>query len=155
MRQVFFSILVSLLATFAIVAQQPARDATELKRLLNEFLAGAARNDVAVHDRFWADDLIYTRSAGQRISKSELMQGVRSAAPSKPGDAVTSYGAEDIRIQQYGNAAVVAFRLVGTTQKDGKIQVSKFLNTGVFVRRKGKWQVVAWQATAIPAQSNK
>ena len=150
MRHILFSILVTLLAELSIVAQQPARDAAELQRLLNEFLAGASTNDVAVHDRFWADDLIYTRSAGQRISKAELMQGVRSAPPPNAGDAVTVYGSEDVRIQQYGNAAVVAFRLVGTTQKDGKTQVSKFLNTGVFVRRKGKWQVVAWQATAIP-----
>ena len=150
MRHVFFSVLVTLLAALTIVAQQSARDAAELKRLLNEFLAGAAINDVAIHDRFWADDLIYTRSAGQRISKAELMQGVRSAPPPKPGGAVTVYGAEHVRIQQYGNAAVLAFRLVSTSRKDGRIQVSKFLNTGVFVRRKGKWQVVAWQATAVP-----
>ena len=140
----------TLVAALSIAAQQSTRDAAELKRLLNEFLVGASTNDAAMHDRFWADDLIYTRSAGQRITKAELMQGVRSAPPPKPGDAVTGYGAEDVRIQQYGHTAVVAFRLVGTTQKDGKIQVSKFLNTGVFVRRKGKWQVVAWQATAIP-----
>lgn len=120
--------------------------------MLNEFLAGAGRNDAAVHDRFWAEDLIYTRSAGVRIDKAELMRGVRSAPAAKAGDPVTVYTGEDVRVQLYGNAAVVAFKLVGTTSKaDGSKTVTNNLNTGTFVKRNGKWQVVAWQSTAIPA----
>jgi hypothetical protein len=104
-----------------------------------------------VHDRFWADDLIYTRSAGTRTNKEDLMKGVRSAAPQKADDPVTVYTAEDIRIQQYGNAAVVAFKLVGnTTRPDGTKITSNHLNTGTFIKRNGKWQVVAWQATIVP-----
>ena len=61
------------------------------------------------------------------------------------------YTAEDIRIQQYGDAAVVAFKLVGnTTKADGTKSVSNNLNTGTFIKRKGKWQVVAWQSTIVP-----
>jgi hypothetical protein len=130
-------------------AQAP--DAAELNRLLNEFLAGAGRNDAAVHDRFWAEDLIYTRSAGVRIGKQELMNSVRSAPAAKQGDPVTVYTAEDIRIKQYADAAVVAFKLVGTTTKaDGSKTTSNHLNTGTFIKRNGKWQAVAWQATTVP-----
>lgn len=129
----------------------PARDAAELTRLLNEFLAGASRNDAAIHDKFWADDLIYTRSAGVRTNKAEIMRGLRAAPAAKPDDPKTTYTAEDIRIQQYGKTAIVAFRLVGTTVDHGKTQVAKFLNTGTFLKRKGKWQVVSWQSTRIPA----
>lgn len=130
---------------------QNTDDRAELQRMLNEFLAGAGRNDAAVHDRFWAEDLIYTRSAGSRIGKTELMKGVRSAPARKDGDPVTVYTGEDVRVHQYGDAAVVAFRLVGTTTKaDGSREVSEFLNTGTFVKRRGEWRAVAWQATAIP-----
>lgn len=150
-----------LLAAFALcflaaagAVAQSAPAAKELTALLNEFLAGAGRNDAAVHDRFWADDLIYTRSGGVRIDKAELMKGVRAAPEPKPDDPVTVYSAEDVRIQQYGTTAIVAFRLVGTTTKrDGTTEVANFLNTGTFVRRKGKWQAVAWQATAVPKAS--
>jgi ketosteroid isomerase-like protein len=150
MKAIALSIITLFLLVFAANGQRPARDAAELTRLLNEFLAGAGRNDAAVHDRFWADDLIYTRAVGQRIGKPELMQGVRSAPSPKAGDAKTLYTAEDIRIQQYGDTAIVAFRLVGTTAKGDSTEVSKFLNTGTLVKRNGRWQVVAWQATAIP-----
>lgn len=150
MKQLICSLILSLAAAIATNAQQTAPDAAELTRLLNEFLAGAGKNDAAVHDRFWADDLIYTRAAGARIGKAELMRGVRSAAAPKAEDGTTVYTAEEVRIQQYGKAAVIAFRLVGTTEKGGKTTVSRFLNTGTFIKRNGKWQVVAWQATAVP-----
>lgn len=134
----------------ATIFAQSASDSAELTSLLNEFLAGAGRNDAAVHDRFWAGDLIYTRGAGQRVGKADIMKGVREAPAAKPDDPKTVYTAEDIRIQQYGSTAVVAFRLVGSTDSGGKVSVSKFFNTGTFVKRKGNWQAVAWQATKIP-----
>ena len=147
----YIPVLVLLLSAAVSIHAQTARDAPELTRLLNEFLAGAGRNDAAVHDRFWADDLIYTRSAGVRTNKPDLMKGVRSAPPAKPGDPVTVYTSEDVRIQQYGKAAVVAFKLVGTTTKsDGSRAITNHLNTGTFIKRKGKWQAVAWQATTVP-----
>ncbi len=146
------TVIALFLFTAVSLAAQTAPDAPELTRLLTEFLAGAGRNDAAVHDRFWADDLIYTRSAGARTNKVDLMKGVRSAPAPKPDAPVTVYSAEDIKIQQYGNAAIVAFKLVGvTTRADGTKSTSEHLNTGTFIKRDKKWQVVAWQATAIPA----
>ena len=135
--------------------QASDKTTADLTALLNEFLVGAGKNDAAVHDRFWAEDLIYTRSAGARINKEELMKGVRSAPASKPEDPVTVYSAEEVQIRHYGNTAVVAFRLVGTTTRaDGSKEVSNHLNTGTFVRRNGRWQAVAWQATTVPKPVN-
>lgn len=136
---------------------QTAPDSAELTKLLNDFLAGASRNDAAMHDRFWAEDLIYTGSTGTRRGKAEVMSGVRSSPPARPGDPKSVYSSEEVRIQQYGNTAIVAFRLVNTTEKaekDGKTEVTKYYNTGTFLRRNGKWQVVSWQATRIPDQKD-
>ena len=130
-------------------ATPAAPAAEELTRLLNEFLAGASRNDVATHERFWADDLIYTRSAGVRVGKAEILASARSV-PGATDTAPTTYTAEDIRIQQYGDTAVVAFRLVGTEASAGQATVTHFLNTGTFVKRGGEWRAVAWQATRVP-----
>lgn len=142
-------VLVLLMASTA-AAQTAAPDAAELTKLLNDFLAGASVNDAAMHDRFWAEDLIYTRSAGRRVTKAEIMKDVRSAPAPKPGDPKVVYTAEDIRIQQYGDTAVVAFRLVATTETGAAKDVQHLLNCGTFVKRNGKWQVVAWQATRMP-----
>ena len=146
---------IPLLATLILITAgsmfaQTAPDAAELTRLLNEFLAGASRNDAAIHDRFWADDLIYTRSAGRRVTKADVMRDVRNARAPQPDDPKMVYTAEDIRIQQYGDTAIVAFRLVATSETAGTKQVANLLNSGTFVKRDGKWQVVNWQSTRMP-----
>lgn len=143
--------LLILLSSGTVFAQTITAERT-LANLLTEFLDGAGRNDAGVHDRFWAEDLIYTRASGQRTTKSEIMKSVRSAPGPKPDDPKTVYSAEEVQIKIYGSTAVVAFRLVGTTATDGTETVQKFYNTGTFVKRKGVWQAVAWQATAIPAE---
>jgi Domain of unknown function (DUF4440) len=111
---------------------------------------------------FWAEDLIYTSSSGERIGKADIMDGFSAPAKAneaeadKAEEATTVYTAEDIRIQQYGDTAIVAFKLVGTPSRAGDNagdtpEVLYFYNTGTFLRRNGVWQVVAWQATRIPA----
>ena len=148
-------LLLSAVLVFCLACGLPAQtapDAAELTKLLQDFLAGAGRNDAAMHARFWANDLIYTASAGQRIGKVDIMKEVREEGSPKPGDETTVFTAEDIRIQQYGDTAIVAFRLVGTTDKAGKKTVNNYLNTGTFLKRDGKWQAVAWQATRIPPE---
>ena len=150
MKPVCPSIFLILFIVFGAHAQT-APDAAELTKLLNDFMAGASVNDATKHDRFWAEDLIYTRSAGRRVSKSEVMHDVRSTPAPKPGDPKTTFSAEDVHIQQYANTAIVAFRLVGTTETDGGAKrVTNFLNTGTFLKRNGKWQAVSWQATKMP-----
>jgi ketosteroid isomerase-like protein len=148
----FFSAAIFVVTVALTVQSQTAPDAAELTKLLNDFLAGASRNDPATHERFWGEDVIYTGSTGRRRGKAEILKDVRSAPDPKPGDAKTTYTAEDIRIQQYGGTAIVAFRLVATSEKDGKTEVTKYLNSGTFLKRKGGWQVVSWQATKAAAE---
>lgn len=141
--------MVFLVIAMSVQAKE-APDKAALTRLLNEFLAGASVNDAKIHDRFWADDLIYTGSSGRRIGKADIMKDLSAAPQPKPDDPKTVYSAEDVRIQQYGNTAIVAFRLVGTMLEAGKTVVAKYLNSGTFLKRNGKWQVVNWQATRMP-----
>ena len=151
MKRIFlFSILLLSVATG--LCAQTAPDAAELTKLLHDFLAGAGKNDIAMHDRFWAEELVYTSALGRRKGKADIMRELRaeSAATPKPEEGTTVYTAEEIRIQQYGDTAIVAFRLVATTDKSGTKTVANYLNTGTFLKRNGKWQAIAWQATAMP-----
>ena len=148
-------ITVSLLLIATALPAQTAPDGADLTKLLQDFLAGASKNDIAMHDRFWADELVYTSALGRRKGKADIMRELRdeTKATPKPEEGTTVYTAEDIRIQQYGDTAVVAFRLVATTDKAGTKTVANYFNTGTFLKRNGKWQVIAWQATALPKES--
>jgi len=125
-----------------------AKDTQALTELLDEFLAGASVNDAAVHERFWADELVYTSSAGKRFGKREILDGLR-AEQQRPVEPEVVYSAEEVHVLLYGDTAVVAFRLLGTGQGEGGA-VSQYLNTGTFLKRDGEWRAVAWQATRVP-----
>ncbi len=124
-------------------------DVEDLTNMLNEFLANAGVAEI--HERFWADDLIYTSSRGTRTTKAEIMASfsISEDEESEEDDSAGPvYTAEEVQIQVYGDTAVVAFKLVATPP-DNSVVLTYF-NTGTFLKRNGVWQVVAWQATTIP-----
>src|SRR6266478_9869082 len=98
MKRILSTVIVMLMLTSGLHAQT-APDSAALTSLLKEFLDGASRNDAAMHDRFWAEDLIYTGSSGRRIGKADILKDVRSAPAPAPDDPRTVYTAQDVRIQ--------------------------------------------------------
>lgn len=111
--------------------------------LIREFLTHVA--EPAMHERFWADDLMYTSAAGVFRTKAQIMASMKGQPAAAPGGSGETYSAEDMTVHDFGNMALVAFRLVRHTgAKD-----ESFRNTGTFLYRDGKWQVVGWQATRI------
>lgn len=119
----------------------------DLKQLVRDFLAAVPSGDRHVFDNFFADDVIYTRSAGVTVDKAEILQNIGVRAVNEPK---ATFEADDFTVHPYGDMAVVNFRLVHHNEKDGKQETDYFRNTGTFLRRNGKWQVVAWQATKVP-----
>lgn len=143
------SLLLGFLLFFHVMPLQAQSSAkAELIQLLHEFMEGASANDREVHDRFWAEDLIYTSSSGERFGKEQIMAGFNDSEEGAREPA-TTYSAEDIQIQVYGKMAVVAFRLVGKTETEEGIQTARYLNSGTFIKRDGDWKAVNWQATKM------
>lgn len=121
-------------------------DAAGLERQLTVFLDGATVNDPQVHDAFWADELLYTSSSGTRFGKQALMAGVREAGVVAADDVTVVYGAEDVHVRLFGEVALLDFTLVATDGAAGGAQ-QRYLNSGVFLWRDGRWQAVNWHAT--------
>ncbi len=117
--------------------------AKQVEQLVRDFLANVPKNDPKVFQEFFADDVIYTRSAGVTVNKAEILKNIDVRAANEPQ---ATYEADDITVHPYGNMAVINFRLV---QHNGA-QTNYFRNTGTFLKRHGRWQAVAWQATKVP-----
>lgn len=114
--------------------------AKQIEQLVRNFLADVPKNDPRVFQDFFADDVIYTRSAGVTVSKADILKNIDVRATNEPQ---ATYEADQVTVHPYGNMAVINFRLV---QHNGA-QTNYFRNTGTFLKRNGKWQAVAWQAT--------
>lgn len=147
----FARVIMIVIAVFSAGAMAtPAQTSAtqDVTALLREFMDAAGRGDRAVFDKFFADDVIYTRATGVVIGKADIMNRLGKPTPASEGK--NTYSAEDITVHEYGDTVVVAFRLVGRTEnRDGKVETSNYRNTGTFLKRCGRWQAVAWQATKI------
>jgi ketosteroid isomerase-like protein len=117
--------------------------ATAVRQLLQDFMAGAGQGDPALFERFFADDLLYTRASGVLVTKANILDSLRTPH----GPETSRYTAEDVTLHEYGDTIVVAFRLEGSTEVHGQTEHTHYRNTGVFLHRNGRWQAVAWQAT--------
>jgi hypothetical protein len=121
--------------------------------LLTDFLTH--NSDPARHEKFWADDLVYTSAMGVVRGKAEIMKSVHEAAAkpapanAKPGPV---YSADDINIRPYNGFAALTFRLVAR-QPDGTTDY--YRNSGTLIFRDGRWQVITWQATKVPSAEKK
>lgn len=128
------------------------RTRIEISAMLTTFLTPAVNNTAAGHERFWADDLVYTSSTGKVMSKADIMKSfagepkAETGKQAKPGPVFT---AEDVLVRPYGEMAALTFRLV-EHDPDGKI--SYFRNSGTFLLRRGKWQAITWQATRVAVE---
>ena len=132
-------------ALFLWSAPSIAGDREELSQMLNDFLAHAG--EAPAHERFWAEDLVYTSSRGTRTNKAEIL-ATFDEPEEKSRRADPEYWAEDVDIRVYGDTAVIAFRLVGELPDEEEPQ--NYFNTGTFLKSDGAWKAVAWQATKIP-----
>ncbi len=141
--------LACLAALFALPAS--ASDTEELEAMLQEFLANSSTE--AAHVSFWAEDLIYTSSAGLRFGKADIMAGFDGVDADAEAEETptTGYFGEEVDIRIYGDTAIVAFKLVGRpTDESAEADVLYYFNTGTFLKRDGVWKAIAWQATIIP-----
>jgi hypothetical protein len=105
-----------------------------------------ALKDVATLESLLADDLIYTHSSARLDTKRSLIEGMTSGKT-----VYTAVEPSEVKAQDLGDTVV----LTGIAQI--KVTVGGAANafgvrfTDVYARRDGRWQMVTWQSTRLPA----
>jgi hypothetical protein len=121
---------------------QESADIAELTRLEQLWNDAYVHGNVKPLEQLLADDLIVTMTDMSVLSKAQSIGLLRSGRLKFP-----RYETSDIRIRVYGDAAVVTGRLQRTRTVNGTNVDDDWRFTKVYVRRSGKWQVVAWHAS--------
>ena len=119
-------------------------DTQELSRLETVWNEAYVRADADALDRLCADDLVVTMSDMQVLNKPQSIGILRSGKV-----RFERYETSDIRIRVYDDAAVVTGRLQRTRNAHGQEANDNWRFTKVYIRRGGKWQVVAWHASTM------
>jgi ketosteroid isomerase-like protein len=142
-----------LLVALVSVAQEDKKGKTksggsaedQVKALLDQRREATIKADVAVLDATTADDYTRISPTGEMLAKAAYLQGFKDGSVK-----YESIETKDLKIRVYGDTAVITG--IGTVKSTNKGQDTSgtFAVSQVFVKRKGKWQAVQFQATKIP-----
>lgn len=138
------TILVILLAVLAAAAQT-SKDEKEVLKANKAWAEAQVKGDLEALDKLFAEELIVTSGNGAlRDKKGEL-------ADAKPNPDFKTYffNTEDLRIKVYGKTAIVTGHAKWRTSFKGKDSDNERRFTCVYVKRDGRWQMVALQVTRI------
>jgi len=124
-----------------------AAEPGDIEKLEQRRFDALTQNDLDTLGKLLADDLIYTHSSAKIDSKETYIGSLKS------GDVrYIDVKRTDTRIKVYGTSAVVSGSAqVKAALKGNEINVN-IRYTDVWVERAGAWQMVAWEATPIPAK---
>ena len=115
-----------------------------IKNTEGRLIEAIKQRDAAVLDRLLADDCATIDYSGRSIGKAETIERIQSEnftlASITPGEA---------RI--YGSTALITGNATLKYMSREKPTFRQVRYTGVLANRRGRWQVVSWQETALPA----
>lgn len=128
-------------------AGQNTKVEQEIRRLEREWFDSYVGGDRAAFDRIVADDAVITYGNGSVGNKSQAIAEIKA-----PADSSYSLTGDDIQVRVYGDTAVVTGRVTEKGRFNGQNLNSQSRYTDVWVRRNGRWQVVAAQNTRLPQE---
>ena len=143
MRRIVCLVCFGMLLAPPAHAQGARTPEQELIAVENDWNEAVIKRDVSALRQFYADEYVSTDSEGMVWNKAQDI-AIDTAGASR----LTSFKLEDLKVHVYGDVAVVTGRSAtkGTTQGAAARGLTRF--TDVFVKRDGRWQCVANQATA-------
>jgi ketosteroid isomerase-like protein len=123
-------------------------DEQELRELENDWLSVYISGDRATYDRVVADDFTGTdESAVQRGKEQD-----RALLPAAPVPGAIALN-EDMQVRLYGETAMITGRIL-TKAKVGDQEIPGFATrfTDTWLKRQGRWQVVARHYSRVPIE---
>ena len=102
--------------------------------------------DVETLESLLADDLIYTHSSARLDTKRTLIQGMVAGTT-----VYTGVKPSDVKAQDLGDTVVLTGIAHIEVVSNGTPNAFGVRFTDVYTQRDGRWQMVTWQSTRLPA----
>jgi len=139
------SALVSAQAPAAGAALPPTQDTEAvLMKIERDSAAALTKKDFAAFASVFSDDAVFTGPDGAVLTKAQLLADLKSGTL-----VVESSQISDMKARIFGEAAVVTYTTTDKGKYKGQDISGTYRWTDTFVRRGGKWQIVAGQGTPI------
>jgi ketosteroid isomerase-like protein len=128
----------------AAFAGSPGKAEQELLAVEDAWTAALIKSDIPALEKLYATEYLFTDPSGAALTREQDM------ASTKSGEfVVKAVKLEDVKVHVYGTFATVT-GINNLTASDKGTDVSgAYRFTDVFVKRDGRWQCVATQATRV------
>jgi ketosteroid isomerase-like protein len=103
------------------------------------------KGDMKPYGRIVVDDYVFTDQDAVVRTKAQMVSAYDSGSVK-----YESVKFDEIKVHAYGDTAVLTGRNTAKGQDNGKDISGQFRYTRVYVKRQGRWQLVATQVTRIP-----
>jgi uncharacterized protein (TIGR02246 family) len=141
----FLIVAVSTALTSAQPKMNPATFQEEVRRLERAWLDAYEKHDVASMTEIVADDFTITFPDGSIQNKTQIVDSLK-----RGGASAMKFRTENVQSRAYGDTVVLIGLVVSEWTQDGKPMTDRSRYTDTYVRRNGKWQVVASHLSAAP-----
>jgi ketosteroid isomerase-like protein len=117
-------------------------DEATIRQLERDWETALMRGDAATINRIVAEDCIFISSTGEKMTKPE-------ADADRTNSTLQLSTTPQMEIRIFGDVAVVVGMNIETSTYGGLSTSGRYRWTDVFVRRKGRWEVVSAQSTHV------
>ncbi|MEP6819799.1 MAG: thioredoxin domain-containing protein [bacterium] len=156
-KQILLAAICLLTTSQLILAQKPTlspnqntprtRTAQELKKLDGQIDDAFLRGDKMLLERVLADEMISVSPEGNVARKKEILNGI-SPPNAKSKLSIT---AEDVQVYLFGDTAIISSRKTMKENESKGARSDQYRDTNTYVRKHGRWQLIASQQSKLPA----
>ena len=135
------ALVVVTFSTFAAAAQQspaltPAE--VEVRKLERAWLDAYEKKDVTAMTAIVADDFTITFSDGSIQTKPQIIESLK-----RPGGTTSKFTTQNVQSRIYGDTVILIGLVISEWKQNGQPMSDRSRYTDTYVKRNGKWQVVA------------
>jgi CubicO group peptidase (beta-lactamase class C family) len=122
----------------------------EVRKLEREWLDAYEQHDTVAMDRILADDFKLTQPGGVVQTKGDILAALK--ATRDPARPEPKFSTEDVQSRVEDEAVILTGRFVQRIERDDQTRTMEARYTDTYVKRQGRWQVVASHLTRNPQQ---
>ena len=140
-------VLACIVVASALALAQGGSVEQSIKAMTEQLDQAILKGDVATYDKLLADDYISIGQLGTSSTKAQVLENIKSGKVK-----FEAIDESDMKVRVYGDTALVNYTAnikghFGDTDISGQWRVVR-----VWVKRKGQWQTVSFQATRVAPQ---
>ena len=144
---ILLTILTGAYAAHGQANKELSKSEQEVRKLERAWLDAYEKRDVEAMNAIVADDFTITFSDGAMQTKTQIIESLK-----RPRGSSSTFITEGAQSRVYGDTVILIGLVISEWKQNDKPMTDRSRYTDTYVKRNGKWQVVASHLSNAPKQ---